>query len=110
MSVWQHVLQPSLIDCGGDKYAVGSWLWIVILPPVLNLWDPKVRSQRYELLEFGKNGSKRGTWYPSMYCFRLVPVSTTGSHQTRASVEDTGLAYTSVGGSVGTEKSKLGES
>lgn len=37
-----------------------------------------------------------------MYCCRPVPVSTTGSHQTRASVEDTGLAYTSVGGSVGT--------
>lgn len=40
MSVWQHVLQPSLVDCGGDKYAVCSRLWIVVLSPVLNLWDP----------------------------------------------------------------------
>lgn len=39
-----------------------------------------------------------------MNCCRPVPVSITGSHQTRASVEDTGLAYTSVGGSVGTKK------
>lgn len=39
-----------------------------------------------------------------MYCCRPVPVSTTGNHHTRASVEDTGLAYTSVGGSVGTEE------
>lgn len=39
MSVWQHVLQPGLVDCCGYKYTVCSRFWIVILPPVLNLQD-----------------------------------------------------------------------
>lgn len=44
-----------------------------------------------------------------MYCCRPVPVSTTGNHQTTASVEDTGRAYTSVGGSVGTKRQQSGQ-
>lgn len=39
MSVWQHVLQPGLVDRCGDKYAVCSRFWMVILRPVLNLED-----------------------------------------------------------------------
>lgn len=39
MRVWQHVLQPGLVDCCGDKYTVCSRFWIVVLPPILNLQD-----------------------------------------------------------------------
>lgn len=39
MRVWQHVLQPGLVDCCGDEYTVCSRLWIVVLPPILNLQD-----------------------------------------------------------------------
>lgn len=39
MRVWQHILQPSLVNRCGDKYTVCSWFWIVVLPPVLNLQD-----------------------------------------------------------------------
>lgn len=35
--VWQHVLQPGLIECGWNKYTVCSRLWIIILSPVLDL-------------------------------------------------------------------------
>lgn len=35
--VWQHVLQPGLIDCGWNKYTVRSWLRIIVLSPVFDL-------------------------------------------------------------------------
>lgn len=35
--IWQHVLQPGLIDCSWNEYAICPGLWIVILSPVFDL-------------------------------------------------------------------------
>lgn len=39
MRIRQHVLQTGLVDCGRDKYSVCSRLRVIVLSPVLYLWD-----------------------------------------------------------------------
>lgn len=41
VGVWQHVLQPGLIDCGRNKYAICSRLWVNIFSPILHLVSKK---------------------------------------------------------------------